>query len=179
MSSAITLSPYQVLKGDKWPVLSQATPISDAVFEMVSAGALGSVLTQNIGYFEIGRFYIDVKFLKPHPSQRPILSSHAENLKGDFERNGIDRADHEGVVIGIGKGWEWMKHNDPIPFRITEAFTHLDKLRSTDSCDGFIGHIIRGGHRTEAIRRYAEIPGNEDEGYWLYKVLCPGKSLLI
>ena len=98
-----------------------------------------------------------------------------KDLKGDFERNGIDRADHEGVVIGIGNGWDWMKHNDPTPYRITEAFSYLDKLRSTESCDGCIGHIICGGHRKEAIWRYAEIPGNENEGYWQYKVLCPGK----
>ena len=43
---------------------------------------------------------------------------------------------------------------------------------------GPICEIVHGGHWTEAVKQISQMPGKEDEGYWYYQVLLPGKQIM-
>jgi hypothetical protein len=99
---------------------------------------------------------------------------HINSLKDGFENRGIQRTESARVVIGISKGWLNMNNSSPISYRITSSSSpHHHHLG--DSSDGPIAKVIRGGHRTEAIRQFSALPGNSNENYWYYNVLIPGK----
>jgi hypothetical protein len=50
--------------------LTQATPISDAVFQALSSNMTALGLSEHIDQFTLGFFYIDVDLLQPHLTQR-------------------------------------------------------------------------------------------------------------
>ena len=86
------------------------------------------------------------------------------------------RTESPGVVIGLSKGWEKMKNTGPLPLRITTASSYLSHL--SVSADGPITQVIRGGHRTEAIRCLSEHEEYSKVNYWYYNVLLPSKSTI-
>ena len=167
--------PATVFEG-QWPVLEKITPYTDEVFEAIQNANNASVLSFNQGHFTLGDFYIHTSLLKPHKTQRALDNNHVEKLVRDFQDTGVFRVDYPGVVVGIGEGWQWMKHNSPIPYKITPTSPHLTEL--SGEAPEFIGEVIRGDHRTEAIKRYAEANNKPEESYWLYKVLIPGMLLI-
>ena len=167
---------YTLLDGE-WPILGPATPVPSSVLDAISSDFNGSAITSNLGYLSLGQFFIDVDLLQQHPSQREIDMKHVENLKNDFERKGILRRECPGVVIGLGAGWLNMKNTGPVPYRITNSSLHLHRLSL--SPNGPIGQVIRGGHRTEAIRHLSRLPDQSQENYWFYEVLIPGKLLFL
>jgi hypothetical protein len=163
---------YTLLDGE-WPILEQAPPIPDHIMQKFSSNCSGLAITSNLAYFSLGLFYIDVDLVEPHPTQRQINLKHVGDLVNDFETGGISRLENPGVVIGLGLGWNLMKNYTPDKYKITTTCTHLSHLSSTSG--GPIGQVIRGGHRTEAIRQFSKLPENSEERYWLYEVLVPGK----
>ena len=167
---------YHMLDGE-WPVLDQAPRVPTSASNHVITIGNGSAITTNIGYFSLGKFYIDTTLLMPHPTQRPIESRHVDSLKESFHTLGPMRTENHGVVIGLGEGWYRMKNNGPRAYMISKSCPHLHHLRDTP--DGCIGEIIRGNHRTEAIRRYSSQvdPPLFHENYWYYEVLVPSKSI--
>jgi hypothetical protein len=175
MSFCITQTPspaYIVLRG-QWPILEEASPISHEVKAHILKNGTGIGIEERIKFLSLGEFYIDVDLLVPHALQRPMLPSHASKLLEDFEMQGILRSNNAGVVIGLGKGWMNMKNNTGYNYRITKDFAHLSRLSHDEG--GPIAEVIRGGHRSEAVRRYAlSREGREDEAYWIYTVLIPG-----
>jgi hypothetical protein len=60
---------------------------------------------------------------------------------------------------------------------ISPTCSHLSKLSKLPT--GPIAQIIRGGHRTEAIKKFAEESRKPNESYWFYTVLIPGTSINI
>jgi hypothetical protein len=172
MSSTSLVTPYQLLTGE-WPVLEAASPIPDQILEAITLDKSSHALCTHIQYLNLGYFYIDADLVVSHSSQRPIISDHAENLKKDFEDQNPLRDAFPGVVIGLGNGWNNMKNTGPVKYKITKDFPFLSKL--SDKSNGPIAHVIRGGHRTEAIRRFSALPGKLEENYWLYQVLLPSK----
>jgi hypothetical protein len=169
---------YTLLNAE-WPVqgLSKASAVPDNIIHTISSSFKGSAISQHSGYFSLGLFFIDIELLQQHHVQRPIDSSHVEELVDDFEKRGADRIENSGVVIGLGEGWTEMKNSSPIKYRIRNTFPFLDKLAL--STGGPIGQVIRGGHRTQAIKEFSALPGHSDEGYWLYEVLLPSKSICL
>ena len=163
---------YIVLDGE-WPVLGQASPVPSSVLEMISSSMSGLSITNHIGYLSIGDFFIDSDLLEQHMTQRPIDSKYVDTLRDNFETTTILRSESPGVVIGLGEGWNWMKNTSSDACRITNTFPHLHHLSIASG--GPIGQIIRGGHRTEAVRRLSKLPGYSDEKYWYYTVLLPSK----
>jgi hypothetical protein len=162
---------YTMLEGS-WPVLGQATPCSDYVFEQIKSAANGAAITEQLGFLSLGTFCIHTSLVESHATQRPLNPAHVKALKESFETKGIMRGENMGVVIGLGDGWANMKNNGPLPCMITDKFPHLPHLTSSD---GQIAQVIRGGHRTQAIKEYAEELDKPEENYWLYTVLVPGK----
>ena len=149
-----------------------ATPYTDQVFNDLQIASNGGVISTNLGHLSLGLFYIHTSLLQPHGTQRPIESGHVDKLIKDFQERGIFREEHPGVVIGIGEGWNTMKHHQALPYMITPTCPHLSKLSLTSN--GPIGEIIRGDPRTEAIKKYAKERNEAEESYWLYQVLIPG-----
>ena len=167
---------YELFQGD-WPILDTASLPSSLIMNTISKGATGNGLSQYLPHFSLGLFYIDANLVEPHPCQRPIMSSHVNSLVNEFEGNGVNREENYGTVIGLGNGWTQMKNKTPFNYRISSNCIHLDKLSLTTN--GPIGQVIRGGHRTEAIKSYSQKDGQESEGYWLYNVLLPCKLFII
>jgi hypothetical protein len=162
------------LLDSEWPAFDVATHVPAHIIETISSTSTGLGLSTNLGYFSIGHFFIDVDLVQQHSTQRPISLDHINSLKDGFENRGIQRTESAGVVIGIGKGWLDMKNSSPINYRITSSSSpHHHHLGL--SSDGPIAEVIRGGHRTEAIRQFSALPGNSNENYWYYNVLIPGK----
>lgn len=164
----------QTLEGE-WPILSQAPPLSATTIQQIKDGASrtsGSIIDTFIGYLSLGLFYIHTSLLEPHPTQRPIDASHVTALTHQFETKGILREAHPGVVVGNGPGWNHLKNMTPINYRITRTCSHLDKLSLHPG--KAIGQVIRGHHRTAAIRSYSKEIQDDTESYWLYNVLIPG-----
>ena len=169
----MALPNFTLLDGD-WPILETFTPLTDEVFASIKASADGLALSEVSGHLSLGTFLIHTNLLVPHKSQRPVVNSHADELKDAFKDIGIFRGDNPGVIIGLGSGWLQMKNTGPVPYKITDTCPHLSLLSSEEN--GPIGQVIRGGHRTEAIKRFAAEFNSPDENYWLYKVLIPGIS---
>ena len=163
---------FPALSGE-WPVLGPVTAIPDSIIQQISSGTGGLAITSNLGYLSLGLFFIDVGLIEPHPTQRQIDSRHVDTLMESFESRGIMRLENPGVIIGLGLGWSMMKNSTPIKYKIGSASPHLHRLSLTSN--GPIGQVIRGGHRTEAIRRFSQQPEKSGEAYWLYEVLVPGK----
>jgi hypothetical protein len=152
-----------MLDGD-WPALDVASPVPLEILELIKAEGNGTAISSCLGYLSVGHFYIDTGLRVPHDTQRPIISSHADQLREDFGVKGILRTESPGVVIGLGEGWYSMKNNGPKPFIISKSSPHLHHL--SESSGGPVGEIIRGGHRTEAIRHYSHLSDASHEDYW-------------
>lgn len=153
--------------------LKQADPVSATLIENISAQMTGKALSDNLGYFSLGFFYIDAELLEQHPTQRPVNSVYVDKLVSLFESGTIQRSENAGVVIGLGEGWNKLKNIGPIAYRITQDCSLVDDL--SIGSGGAIGQVIRGGHRTEAVRRLSQMPEMGEEGYWYYQVLVPSK----
>jgi hypothetical protein len=166
---------YKWLEGE-WPVLDEAKPVPPNVFNRIRSNGTGSAITSEIGFFTLGIFYITPDLLEPHPTQRPINHNHVTVIIRDFQSLGIHRLEEPGVVIGLGDGWLKMKNNGEVPYMITPSSPHLNLLSSTHG--GPIGQIIRGGHRSAAIKRFSRSEQEHmSQNFWAYKVLLPGQFL--
>jgi hypothetical protein len=167
--------PYKLLDGD-WPVLDAFTPVPDHILERIKSDASGTAISNHVQFLSLGLFFIDTRLLKPHSTQRPVNQEHVKQLRKDFEEHGIHRMDSAGVVIGLGDGWLQMKNRGPHLYKISQSCLHLHRLAVEP--EGPIAHVIRGGHRTEAIRNYSFYPDqtNSYQNFWLYNVLAPGLS---
>ena len=147
-------STYNLFEG-AWPVLKQAfTLYTDQVFK-----DNGGVISINLGHLTLGLFYIHDRLVK------------------DFNERGIFKEEHPGVVIGIGEGWDHMKHQKALPYMISPTSPHLSNLSLTSNSP--ISQVICGDHRTAAIKRYAEKRNEPEESYWLYRVLIPGIFFIV
>jgi hypothetical protein len=173
-SFTMSSTPYTLLDAQT-PIseLIQAKPIPQAVFDTVSSEMTGYALSQHLQNFSLGLFFIDTDLVEQHPSQREVLSSYVDKLVEDFEQSQILRMEQYGVAIGLGEGWEGLKNNSGVTYRITSSSPCVDTLRGSDG--GAIAQVIRGGHRTEAVRRLSQKPDMSEENYWCYLVLLPGK----
>jgi hypothetical protein len=172
----MSVLPYTLLEGS-WPVLQQANPIPQIIWDKVLQDANGSAITNHIGYFSLGLFYIDCNLLVPHSTQRPINTQHANQLFNNFSHVGIFRTQFPGVVISLGDGWTHMLNTGPKPYKISKSSPHLHHLSTT--LGGPIAQIIRGNHRTEAIQKYSRQPLYFHENFWCYNVLLPSMSVFI
>jgi hypothetical protein len=164
---------YRVLDGD-WPILDMAQPPSSTLLQKIRLGGTGTFLSNDIGFLSLGYFFITTALLQQHPTQREVNQNQVKNLKGKFEASGILRTENPGVVIGLGQGWNNMKNRGPHNYMISESSPHLSRLSLHDN--GPIGQVIRGGHRTAAIKNLSlhSIPPCPQENYWYYQVLLPG-----
>ena len=168
---------YRMLEGD-WPVLQQANPVSVNIMDRIKSEASGSAITSHIGYISLGCFFIHTDLLEPHPTQRPISQPHVQKLRDDFARMGVLRMEHVGVVIGLGNGWGQMKNQTPNHYMISTSCPHLPRLANTHG--GPIAQIIRGNHRTAAIRNFSKSPQSDpSQNYWFYQVLLPSMFSII
>ena len=146
-----------------------------AVLQAVFSEMTGNVLSNNISHFSLGLFYINTDLVEQHPAQRAISSSYVDELVQDFEQTNILRTECPGVVIGLNGGWKNLKNTGGAIYRISSSSSCIDMLRGTSG--GPIAQVIRGGHRTEAIRCFSGKPDMSDENYWCYNVLLPSRSL--
>jgi hypothetical protein len=174
-SSTLPSITYKLLDGN-WPVLGSFPPVPDCIFERMIADASGTAITTHLHYLSLGLFFIDTKLLKAHPTQRPLNQTNVEKLSESFKTCGIHRMNSPGVVIGLGNGWLQMKNRGSHFIKITKSSPHIHRLAAEPG--GPVAHVIRGGHRTEAIRRYALSSKHfySYEDFWLYHVLAPGVS---
>ena len=172
-TSPMPVLPYTLLEGP-WPLLQKANPVPEIILDKVLQDANGNAITNHIGYFSLGFFYIDSRLLVPHSTQRPLNNNHVNKLYDDFCHMGIFRTQFPGVVIGLGEGWNHMHNTGAKPYKISISSPHLHHL--SKSPNGPIAEIIRGNHRTEAIRRYSHHTPNFHENFWYYNVLLPGMS---
>ena len=165
---------YRLLEGD-WPVLHKAQPPSPSLLEKIKMAGTGTALANDIGFVSLGYFFICTSLLEAHPTQRDTNQDQVQILKKNFEETGIRRTDNPGVVIGLGEGWYSMKNSGPHNYMISDSSPHLGQLRTTS--EGPIGQIIRGGHRTAAIRNLSRDvnASRSHENYWYYRVLLPGR----
>lgn len=164
---------YRMLEGE-WPVLQRANPVSAKIIDQIKLDANGSTITTHIAYLSLGHFFINTDLLEPHHTQRPLDQNHVLNLRNDFGDMGILRVDHPGVVIGLGDGWNDMKNNTPNHYMISPSSPHLNLLSTT--AGGPIAQIIRGKHRTAAIKSLSKASSNPSQNYWFYQVLLPSMS---
>jgi len=167
-------SSFKLLDGE-WPILGQAPAVPASVLDEITSKSLGDGITGNLGYLSLGLFYIDVDLVEPHCSQRGVSSDHVRKLAEDFNDRGIFRAENSGVVIGLGDGWMQMKNPGPHTIKIATDSKYLHHLSLAPG--GPIAQVIRGGHRTAAIKRHAASLDDPTEAYWLYTVLVPGEFL--
>jgi hypothetical protein len=171
LSSFIMPMTYSYMDTD-WPVLDKASPVSISIVDDIKFEANGAALSRFLGHFSVGFFFISTDLLEAHPVQRPVDNAHVHTLINEFKRIGINRADSSGVVIGLGPGWKHMKNTGPKPYMITNACRHLPHLALSNG--GPIAQVLRGGHRTIAIKRHAQTITDTYENYWFYNVLLPG-----
>lgn len=169
---------YKLLVGT-WPILEDFPPVSEHVMTRIKTDASGTAISNNLQHLSLGLFFIDTDLLMPHSTQRPVNQHHVKELREGFEKFGIHRMDSPGVVIGLGDGWLQMKNNGPNCYKISKTSPHVHLLAAEPG--GPIAHIIRGGHRTEAIRNYSRYPDNTNfsQNFWMYHVLVPGLSNFI
>lgn len=168
---------YRLLEGE-WPILDKAPPLLPKTMDRIKNEGNGYSITSNLGYLSLGFFYIGTNLLEAHPTQRPISQAHVTKLLEEFKKLGVLRSECPGVVIGLGEGWLDMKYRDPPAYMITPSFFHLDRLSLFPG--GPIGQIIRGGHRTAAIKRFSNSTdlNLSSQNFWFYNVLIPGMSYL-
>lgn len=168
---------YRLLEGD-WPILDTVAPVQSIILDKIKSDANGYSITTHMNFLSLGCFFIDTDLLEPHPTQRPINQAHVTALLEDFEKMGVLRVESPGVVIGLGNGWLDMKNSGPHAYRITTSCDHLNQLSTTQG--GPIGQIIRGGHRTAAIKQFSKSLNADQisQNFWYYHVLIPGKSWL-
>lgn len=161
-----------MLTGD-WPVKGLVEANSyPRILEEIRQEANGSAITKHNAYFSLGLFYIDTPLLVQHAVQRPTTIGNVENLVVKLETEGIRREENPGAIIGLGEGWYNMKKNMPGRMLIHTTSPHLHHLQKTTG--GPIGEVIRGGHRTAAIRNISAKNKNPGMNYWIYEVLVPG-----
>jgi hypothetical protein len=163
---------YTLLDG-VWPVLGQSLDIPPSTMDDIKRAGSGEGISNNIDWLSLGEFYIDVDLLEAHPCQRELNPAHVNNLQGCLESQGVLRTEHPAVVIGLGEGWNHMRKNKPLSYRIRKSCSFLSKLQAEPS--GPIARVIRGGHRTESIKNYSKEEGRADQAYWYYTVLVPGE----
>ena len=156
----------------QWPILNMPTPYTDQVYKAIQADRTGNAITIHNNYLSLGTYFLHTSLLELHPTQRKPDLNHVNSLKEDFKKMGIDRLGHPGVVIGLGNGWNIMKNTTAYTYMISPSCPHLSQLSGGEN--GKIGQVIRGGHRTEAVKKYAEEMGEPEAGYWAYNVLIPG-----
>lgn len=147
-------------------------PIPSHVWSQILSNASGSAITNHLRYLSLGSFLIHTNLLVSHPTQRMVDRDHVLQLRKSFEDSAIERIENPGVVIGLGEGWLRMKYTGPDNYMISMSSPHLDILSTTPN--GPIGQIIRGGHRTAAIKDYAKRNPGRFENFWCYQVLVPG-----
>jgi hypothetical protein len=168
---------YELLEGN-WPVLGLAEQPTAEIIEDIKKAAYGYSITEHIGFLSLGYFLISTELLEMHPTQRPTNQAHIQRLRKDFLNRGILRIANPGVVIGLGDGWYNMKKDTQKHMMIDPQSPHLTHLSNTPN--GPIGQIIRGGHRTRAVESLAKhTEGFEDHDYWYYNVLIPGMFSVI
>ena len=153
----------------------EASSLPKAVFANTCTFNSGDGISRNLGHYTIGNFYIDCDLLEPHSCQRPIDKNHAELLHDQFTNQGILRDQNPGVVIGNGPGW--MKIKTSHAYKITSQCSFLSELRLSPG--GPIGQVIRGGHRTKAIKLYSDKKQEPEENFWLYTVFIPGNIIYL
>ena len=174
-TAQMSLSTSNTISGT-WPDLGsgieKASTVSDDIITKIKNTATGIGLAEELGHFTLGEYYIDAELLEPHPTQRPIDNKHLDTLLQEFKARGVLRSENPGVVIGLGAGWMHMKNTSPNPLKITKNTEFIYHL-STNNEVSPIAQVIRGNHRTEAIKMYAADEKKPEESYWLYKVLIP------
>lgn len=171
-TSFMTGLTYDPLAGD-WPVLGHAEKVSPMIMDKIKDAGTGMAISTNLEYLSLGYFLIDTDLLCPHPTQRVVSQEHVKSLVNDFETFGVQLVEHPGVVIGLGDGWYDMKKMKPKMVRISASSPHLDRLCNPEISDKFIGQVIRGGHRTAAIRSYTNQKNLFHLRLWYYHVLIP------
>ena len=110
------------------------------MFDSITASGSGQG-TSLSPYLSLGTFYINTTLVEQHPTQRPVVADHVEELMGKFRTVGVNREDSPGVVIGIGEGWQMMRNSGPLPYMITPSCLHLHHL-SVNGRDKPIGQVI-------------------------------------
>ena len=63
--------------------------MSEEVMTRVIKASTGLGLTQDLGHFTLGYYYIDAELLEPHPTQRPIDPSHITSLLKEFTEHNL------------------------------------------------------------------------------------------
>jgi hypothetical protein len=162
-------------------LLVRAFDVPSHILDNMKAAGTGDNLSLNQPFFSLGNFMIHTSLLESHPTQRPLDTNHVKTLIGNFESQGVLRMDHKGVVIGCGDGWLEMRNPTPQTFMITPTTSGLETLfkHKEDGTLGPIAQIIRGNHRTAAIKKFATHDGMETQDFWCYEVLSPGSCLFI
>jgi hypothetical protein len=181
--------PYSLLEGD-WPVLDRAN-VSPLVFKKIQSDANGFSISTHIEHLSLGKFLISTDLvahiknlslgtflistdlLEPHPVQRETSLKHVQKLCNDFMNQGVSRIENPGVIIGLGEGWLDMKKKCPGHILISSSCPHLSQLSLIPG--GPIGQIIRGSHRTAAVKLFSSREENVGQNYWAYNVLVPGE----
>ena len=164
---------YHMLEGD-WPLTHWFSDfiVDNGTLNKIKLLSNGIDITHGKDYLSLGQFLIETSLLEPHPVQRPATYANVENLKGKFAREGIRRPENVGVVIGLGDGWYKMNKKTPESIKISNSSPHIPLLSRTGT--NIIGQVIRGGHRTEAIKRFSDQSGHPEENFWIYEVFIPG-----
>ena len=167
---------FDLLTG-AWPP-SDKLEVPHNIIKRIKEEGCGSALTYNQDYLSLGKFYIEIELLVPHSTQRQVNQNHVGDLCISFGKVGILRAEHPGVVIGLGDGWYHMKKNTPKNIMITATSPHLKYLSATKN--GPIGEIIKGGHRCAAMtfisKNYSKFT---NKNFWDFEVLVPGMALFL
>jgi hypothetical protein len=164
---------WQMLEGD-WPILAKAE-INQPILDQIKLEANGSSIINHHDYLWLGAFFIQTDLLTQHSVQREPTRQNVTNLIERFEKSGIRRVQNKGVVIGVGEGWYDMKKNVKHHIFISPTSPHCNRLNAYRN--GPIGQIIRGGHRTLAIRDFSKSRKCPEQNYWMYDVYIPGMCL--
>ena len=89
-----------------------------------------------------------------------------------FSSREENRIENPGIIIGLGEEWLDMKKKGPGHIFISLSCPHLSRLSLIPG--GPIGQIIRGSHRTAAVKLFFSREENIGQNYWVYNVLVPG-----
>jgi hypothetical protein len=132
----------------------------------------GIDLTSEKGYLSLGQFYIHTSLLELHPVQRLPTTANIDVLEEKFRNEGIRRTENVGVIIGLGEGWNQLNKTTREPIYISHTSPHINRLSKPGT--NIIGQVIRGGHRTLAIRKFSKAIDHPEQNFWLYEVYIPG-----
>lgn len=166
--STVQLSQYTLLDSTHGLVPAMAVPQN--IIQYIVSEMTGKALSDYLQFFNLGGFYIDADLLEQHGTQRELDLVYVDKLRDEFENGIMQRSENAGVVIGLGEGWKELKNVGGKAYRITKDCPLLSQL----SVGGKIGQVIRGGHRTGAVRQM-----DESEQYWYYQVLLPSKCFIL